>query len=216
MDTAVAAMAFVQNCDALVFDLRRNGGGSPGMVNFLSSHFFAEPTHLNSLWFRESDSTQDFWSLPGVPGVQRPEVPIVVLTSGDTFSGAEEFAYSLQALGRATLVGARTRGGAHPGRHIALGGPFGVFMPTGKAINPVTGTNWEGRGVIPDVEVPAEQALERALTDLRPLAARFGAARLDRRLSEWGEAGEIDATVRDGEAPVRKNAPRDPEPDRVP
>ena len=86
-----------------------------------------------------------------------------MLTAKRTFSGAEEFSYNLKNLKRATLVGERTGGGAHPGAVRKLNGRFSIFVPTGRAISPVTGTNWEGTGVVPDVETPAEQALERAV-----------------------------------------------------
>ncbi len=177
--TAVAAMALVANCDALIFDMRNNGGGSPGMVQFVSSYLFDKPTHLNSLYFREGNRTQEFWTLDGVPGDFMPDVPVYVLTSDMTFSAAEEFAYNLQTRKRATIIGETTRGGANPGRYMNIVGRFGMFVPTGRAINPVTGTNWEGVGVKPDVLVAAEDALNRALEEARPAAKAHGKARLD-------------------------------------
>lgn len=162
IDVAAGAMAMLESCDALIFDLRQNEGGSPGMVQFLCSHFFNEPTHINSLYFREGDRTQEFWT-HGVPGATLPDVPVFVLTSAKTFSAAEEFAYNLQALKRATIVGETTRGGAHPGGLFSVDERFEMVIPTGRAINPVTGTNWEGVGVIPDVPTSAETALDIAL-----------------------------------------------------
>ncbi|HEU4456182.1 MAG TPA: S41 family peptidase, partial [Longimicrobium sp.] len=151
-ETAVAAMNFLANTDALIIDLRRNGGGSPGMVQLVSSYLFDEPTHLNSLYFRPTDRTDQFWTLPHVPGRRfGQEKPIYVLTSRRTFSAAEEFTYNLQNLERATVVGDTTGGGAHPGGVRRVGDHFGVFVPSGRAINPVSNTNWEGTGVRPDV-----------------------------------------------------------------
>ena len=162
-ETAVAAMNFVSNADALIIDLRRNGGGSPAMVQLVSSYLFDEPTHLNSLYFRPADSTDQFWTLPHVPGRRLGgSKPIFVLTSDRTFSAAEEFTYNLQTRGRATVVGDTTGGGAHPGGMRRLHQHFAAFIPSGRAINPVTGTNWEGTGVRPDVAVPTDQALETA------------------------------------------------------
>jgi len=162
-DTAAAVFNFLANTDALIIDLRRNGGGSPETVALLSSYLFGpEPVHLNSLYWREGDRTQEFWTLKEVAGRRYGNKDVYVLTSGRTFSGAEEFSYNLKSLKRATIVGETTGGGAHPGGGHRLHPHFGVFIPAGRAINPVTKTNWEGTGVEPDVKVPADQALKVA------------------------------------------------------
>lgn len=161
--TAVAAMGFLSGSDALIVDLRWNGGGSPSMIQLLSSYLFAEPTHLNSFYIREGDRTEQFWTQAHVVGQRMVDVPVYVLTSGRTFSAAEEFTYNLRNLERATIVGETTGGGAHPvNGHPIAGYPVRVSVPFGRAINPVTGTNWEGTGVEPHVAVPADQALARA------------------------------------------------------
>lgn len=162
-ETAAAAMRFLANVDALIVDLRQNGGGSPAMVQFLCSYFFDERTHLNSLYWREGDRTDEFWTLDDLPGPKMADVPVYVLTSDYTFSGAEEFSYNLRTRDRATLVGETTGGGANPGGSVPVSDQLLVFVPTGRAINPVTGTNWEGVGVEPHVAVPSEDALDRAL-----------------------------------------------------
>jgi tetratricopeptide (TPR) repeat protein len=179
--TAVSAMGFLANTDAVIFDLRRNEGGSPGMVQFLSSYLFAEPTHLNTLYFREGDRVEEYWTLPDVPGAKLPDVPVFVLTSAKTFSAAEEFSYNLLTQKRATLVGETTRGGANPGGLFPIDARFEMVIPTGRAINPITGTNWEGTGVEPQVAVPAERALEAALELARPAAE----ARRSAREAQW-------------------------------
>lgn len=161
---ADAAMSRLAEADALIVDLRRNRGGDPATVARVSSYLFEEPTHLNSLYWREGDRTEEFWTTKEVPGKRFGQrKPVFVLTSQRTFSGAEEFAYNLKALERATLVGETTGGGAHPGGPERVHDHFSVWVPAGRAINPVTKTNWEGTGVVPDVAVPADQALERAL-----------------------------------------------------
>ena len=162
--TAVAAMGFLAGSDALIFDLRDNGGGSPSMIQLLTSYLVAgEPTHLNSFYVRKGDRTEQFWTHSWVPGTRLPDVPVFVLTSGRTFSAAEEFTYNLKNLKRATLVGETTGGGAHPvDLHRVKGYPVAVRLPFGRAINPISGTNWEGTGVEPDVKVPAPEALEVA------------------------------------------------------
>ena len=171
--TATAALNFIANADAVIFDMRRNGGGSPDMVQFVCSWFFDEPTHLNSLYWREGDRLQEFWTLPELPGRRMPDVPLYVLTSRRTFSGAEEFCYNLKTRERATLIGETTGGGANPGGVELLDAAFEMFIPVGRAVNPVTGTNWEGVGVTPDVECDADAAFERALAEARTAAVEY-------------------------------------------
>ncbi|MEU7985915.1 S41 family peptidase [Streptosporangium canum] len=164
-DRAVAAMTLVADTDALVFDVRRNRGGSPGMVALICSYFFGfdEPTHLNSIYWRATDHTDQSWTLPYVPGPRfGPSKPIYVLTSSLTFSGAEELAYDLQTRDRATIVGERTRGGANPGGRYYVGPHLKSAVPSGRAVNPVRNDNWEGVGVAPDIEATAEEAFGRA------------------------------------------------------
>ncbi len=161
--TAHRAMNKVSDTDILIFDLRKNGGGSPSMIQLLSSYLFtAEPVHLNTFYWRPSNSYSETWTLRNIPGKRRPERPVFVLTSSYTFSAAEEFSYNLKNLGRATLVGETTGGGAHPGGMMPVTDNFSVWVPRGRAINPVTGTNWEGTGVAPDIAVSAEEALKTA------------------------------------------------------
>lgn len=183
--TAAAAMNFIGHTDAVIFDMRFNRGGSPDMVRYVTSWFFDEPTHLNSLYFREGDRTMEFWTLEEIPGTQRPDVPLFVLTSAETFSAAEEFSYNLRTRERATLVGETTAGGANPGGTFDINEGFSAFIPGGRAINPITGTNWEGVGVVPHVQVPADEALDTALELARSAAedrrARRGSTRPEER-----------------------------------
>lgn len=156
-----AAMTLVAHTDALLLDVRHNGGGDPGMVALYCSYLFDEPTHLNDLYGRGEQVNYHSWTLPYVPGPRYGgSKPVWVLTSSTTFSGAEELAYNLTTRSRATLVGERTRGGAHPGVRYRVSAHLKTAVPSGRAVNPVTGTNWEAVGVAPDVEVPAEQAFD--------------------------------------------------------
>jgi retinol-binding protein 3 len=160
--TVVAAMNFLANVDAIIFDLRENGGGDPKMVAFISSYLFAERTHLNDLWTRKGDVTDQYWTSPYVPGKRLDGKPAFVLTSKETFSGGEEFTNNLKVLKRATIVGETTGGGAHPVNGHRIDDHFMIGVPFARAINPVTHTNWEGTGVEPDVKVPAADALSKA------------------------------------------------------
>jgi len=161
--TVVAAMNFLANVDAVIFDLRENGGGDPKMVAFVSSYLFAERTHLNDLWTRKGDVTEQYWTDAYVPGKRLDARPAFVLTSKKTFSGGEEFTNNLKVLKRATIVGETTGGGAHPVRGHRITEHFGIGVPFARAINPITHTNWEGTGVEPDEKVDASQALEVAI-----------------------------------------------------
>ena len=152
------AMTMLSGTDALILDLRRNGGGEPDTVAYLMSHFFAQgdDRHLNDLYFRNGDKTRQYWTIPSVgPRYTRP---VYVLTSGRTFSGGEECAYDFQTQKRAKIVGEKTGGGANPGDGYAIGKGYAAFIPNGRAINPITKTNWEHVGVAPDIAVPAADA----------------------------------------------------------
>jgi hypothetical protein len=161
--TAIAAMNFLAYTDAIIFDLRQNGGGSPSMIQLMSSYLFDEPTHLNSFYIRRSDSTEQFWTQAYVSGPRMSDVDVYVLTSSYTFSGAEEFTYNIKNLKRGTIIGETTGGGAHPTDiRIFENLNCGMSLPFGRAVNPISGTNWEGTGVTPDIEISQEKALDKA------------------------------------------------------
>jgi len=160
--TAIAAMNFLAYCDAIIVDLRQNGGGDPAQIQLISSYFFDEPVHLNDLYARAEDRTENYWTLPYVPGPKAVGADLYILTSARTFSGAEEFTYNMKNLKRATVIGETTGGGAHPTGARIVQHDFILRVPFARAINPVSKTNWEGTGVTPDVQVPAAQAFDRA------------------------------------------------------
>ena len=171
--TAVASLSFLSNCDALIIDLRNNGGGWGDMVAFISSYFFSgeEQVQLTGSYSRPEDKHYQSWTAPWVPGKHLADTPLYILISKSTFSAAEEFCYNLKHLKRAKLVGETTRGGAHPISYKAVGREFVLMLPEMYSINPVTGSNWEGVGVKPHIEVPAEKALQvahlKALEELK-------------------------------------------------
>jgi hypothetical protein len=162
--TAVAAMNFLSNCEAVIVDLRSNGGGWGEMVALLISYFLNnnEIVHLTTIYSRPKDEYDQSWTLPYVPGKIMSDVPLFVLTSKSTFSAAEEFCYCLRHLERATLVGETTRGGAHPIDEKIVDDRFILILPEQRSINPKTGGNWEGVGVEPHIKVPAQEALDSA------------------------------------------------------
>jgi Peptidase family S41/N-terminal domain of Peptidase_S41 in eukaryotic IRBP len=158
-----AAMQLVSGTYALIFDLRHNGGGSPDGVVFWCSYLFDGPgIHLNDIFEAETGETRQFWSVSYVPGSRYVDKPVYVLTSHETFSGGEDFCYTLQALGRAQLIGETTGGGAHPTGMRPLSATMAISVPFARSVNPITGTNWEGTGVVPDVPVAAADAYDVA------------------------------------------------------
>jgi hypothetical protein len=163
-ETAINAMNFLASTDALIFDLRYSvNGGDPTMSTLLSSYLFdSEPVHLGDIYWREGNRTRQVWTMPYVPGKRYIGKDVYFLTSKDTISAGEGFVYDLQNLKRVTVIGETTSGAANPGFEYRISEHFFMFVPMGRAINPITNTNWEGKGVKPDIEVPAEQALRTA------------------------------------------------------
>ena len=158
-----AAMELVAGTHALIIDLRHNHGGSPEGVVFWCSYLFDErPVHFNDIFHADTGETRQFWALPYVPGTRYVDRPVYVLTSSHTFSGGEDFCYTLQALGRAEVIGETTGGGAHPTRPFPISAAVHIAIPFARSVNPVTGTNWQGTGVVPDVAVPEAQAYDVA------------------------------------------------------
>jgi retinol-binding protein 3 len=164
-DTYAAAMNYLNHTDAMIIDLRSsNGAMSLQAIPFICSYFFAESTHLCDFYWREKNETIQTWTQTVVPGNKYLNKPVYILTSGKTFSGAEELAYDLKHLKRAVLIGEATGGGANGGGTIRLSDHFEIFIPSGRAINPITKTNWEGTGVQPDSMIKSNRALYFAQT----------------------------------------------------
>ncbi len=163
-DAAVGAMGFLSNADALIIDLRWNGGGSPEMVQFLCSYLLGNPSrHLNSFSYKDPEKLTQYWTYTYLPGKRLDKPDLYLLTSDSTFSAAEEFAYNLKNLKRATVIGEKTGGGAHDNKLVVLTDLFMMSLPFARAVNPISKTNWEEVGVEPDVKVSQDKALATAL-----------------------------------------------------
>jgi tetratricopeptide (TPR) repeat protein len=177
-EMARSAVRLLSGADAIIIDVRENRGGSG---DYLSSFFLRHPTQLTGSYSRQDDFLRESWTLadPGAPRLT--EVPLLVLTGRHTFSAAESFAFDLQQRRRARLVGEPTGGGAHSVDLFQLEGGFEMYLSTERAVSPITGGNWEGTGVIPDVAVPAAAAYDSALTLAREAAREF-AQRKEERL----------------------------------
>jgi Peptidase family S41/N-terminal domain of Peptidase_S41 in eukaryotic IRBP len=175
--TAIAAMNFLADSDALIIDLRDNHGGRSEMVTLIASYLFAVSTHLNDEYDRSENSTIQFWTSPFVSGKRFIDKPVFVLTSRQTFSAAEDLSYALKNLKRATLIGENTGGGAHPISPRRIHDHFTIIVPIARSISPITKTDWEGTGVEPDVKVPAADVLDEALKRARDQTASTGSPR---------------------------------------
>lgn len=160
-EIADAYMKLMSQADAVIIDLSKNGGGSPHMVQYLCSYFFDQKLHLNSLYYREGDRTEEYWTLEEVGGRKMADVPLFIVIGEETFSGAEEFSYNMQTQKRAILIGQTSAGAANPGGTRMINKDLGVFIPTGRAINPITSTSWENIGVVPEIKTTKEETFEK-------------------------------------------------------
>jgi C-terminal processing protease CtpA/Prc len=156
-------MKTVAGARALVFDVRTNPGGDLSSAAHLSTYLFSARTHLLSRAVRGRSDVIEVWTRDEVPGPRVPGLPVYVLTSADTFSAGEGFAFALQKIGRAVIIGERTGGGGYSGTFARLPNGFTMFVSTGRTFDPRSGAGWQADGVRPDRETPASDALDVAL-----------------------------------------------------
>ncbi len=193
---AAAAMTVLARTSALIIDVRRNGGGAAGMVDLLCSYLLPaipeHTIHLYDFYYRDGNRIEQHRTLPSVPGPRYLDRPVFVLTSGHSLSAAESLAYTLQSLHRAIIVGETTGGAGNPVGLYRIDEHFSIMVTNGRTTHPITGTNWEGTGVAPDMAVPEQVAVKvahtaalegiLATTDPPPMSALTDEAR--RTLSE--------------------------------
>lgn len=160
--TIDAYMHLLANTDAVIIDLQDNGGGNPKTVNYLCSYFLQSNLLINTLYFRLENRKEESITHE-VNGKKMIDVPLFIITGSKSFSGAEEFSYNMQSQKRATLVGEVTGGAANPGDVFTVNSDLEIYIPTGTGTNPITKTNWEGTGVIPEIKTSDENAYSKAV-----------------------------------------------------
>lgn len=183
--TAGNALKLLSNANAVIIDLRYGVGGSPEMVNYIIGHFLKSKTHVMNIYIRSENTTLPYFAGGEDPDNALTRVPVYILTSYKTFSAAEGLSYEMQSLKRATIVGEATRGGAHTVTYRPLSSGFVTDIPFGRAISPVTKTNWETTGITPDIQVPADQSLETAELKIFELAMAAAKDTVELNILKW-------------------------------
>lgn len=183
--TIAAAFRFLSNTEAIIIDLRKNGGGSPWMVKHVGSYFVKEKMRMNDIYERRSDKTVQFWADPAEADSMNLTMPLYILTSRETFSAAEDFAYAMQAGKRAVIVGDTTGGGAHPTGPVPLGQGFVADIPLARSINYLTQTDWEGVGILPDYPCNRDLALIKAQELILTEKGKAAKSDVERQRINW-------------------------------
>jgi len=193
-ETAKAAMTMIKDCYALIFDLRDNIGGREEMALLLLSYLFEKPEHILTQYNREKGN-KEIWTSADEEGEKVVDIPIYILTSSHTVSGGEMFAFVLKNRKLATIIGEKTRGAAHK-THLTFVPELGIniAIPYSAMVDPVKGTDWEGKGVEPDIATPVEKAKDTAykmaldhILDTKP-------NRMERTEVEWAMM-EVEANL---------------------
>ena len=185
-EAIAAALRFLERTDAMIIDVRRNGGGSGQMSHMLFSHFLpADSIPTIRVKSRATPQPVLMKSVVDVPGPRRPDVPLYVLTSRRTGSAAEEFSFVLHNLGRATLVGERTAGAGHMVDFVDVPRDFVLGVSITRVSDPRTGLEWEGVGVQVDKPVEADRALVVAQQEALGLLAGRATDPGKKRRLEW-------------------------------
>jgi hypothetical protein len=166
LEAVKSALTFLSNTNAIIFDLRNNGGGSSEMVHFITSYFFEKKIHLCDRYSRPANRLTEYYTTPDTTEKRFLHKPVYILIGGSTGSAAEEFTYNLMALKRATIVGEHSSGIAHGTFERPATNGVVIYIPYSRTINAVTKTDWEYNGVTPDIKINSEKALEVALENI--------------------------------------------------
>ncbi|GGA95894.1 S41 family peptidase [Puia dinghuensis] len=184
MATFTSAFRFVAHTNALIIDMRTNGGGSPFMVSRAESYFFPVRTHMMDI-INRSSGKNELWTDPAKTDSTLLQMPVYILTSKRTFSGAEDFSYGMQSIHRAVVVGDTTGGGAHPTGAYNVGFGFVASIPHARSLDPYTHTDWEGTGVYPDIPVTSDKALETAEAAIFTAQLQKATTEEEKRRAQW-------------------------------
>jgi hypothetical protein len=188
--TLTAAMNFISNSSALIIDLRQNGGGDSRTLSFLLNYFLPDSTLVSQRRSRMNKEIRNMY-IEKDPAVKKiaKDVPVYILTSKRTSSAAEAFAYTLQAFKRGIVVGDTTNGEANPGYLFSLNKEMYMMIPAFESTNAVTKTNWQGKGVVPDIKLAADKAhLMAQAKAYEQLATTTGVAE-NKIMYEWMATG---------------------------
>lgn len=185
METMKSSLRFVQYTNAIIIDLRSNGGGSQETATMLMGFFFDKKILVERFYNRYTKESTEYWTKPDSSFRDFWTKPIYILTSHKSFSAAEMFTYDMKTLKRATIVGETTGGGAHGQFEADVTNGFMMQVPYWTSINPVTKTNWEKVGVEPDLKTSENDALEAAETEIFKVQMQKAKTHLDSFNLAW-------------------------------
>ena len=174
-EAIASAMNFISNSSAIILDLSQNGGGSAETVHFLMSYFLPDSTKLGEFKRRINNEVIELWTTKDPLIKKIPDnIPLYIIVSKNTSSAAESLAYGLQQFKRATIIGEQTHGEGNPGKRFIINDKLYMMIPTAVNVNAITGTNWEGVGVTPDIKTTASDAFAKTMVRICQVLSKRG------------------------------------------